>query len=87
MRTIAYDVIGVNVFLPTLMRILPKKGVNSVPPILLRRKSGEYSVSLAKSNFQSQSRSKKKTYAEFFKRSTQLLKLKTVYNAPFNGGS
>ena len=25
MRTIAYDVIGVNVFLPTLMRILPKK--------------------------------------------------------------
>ena len=25
MKTIAYDVIGVNVFLPTLMRILPKK--------------------------------------------------------------
>ena len=35
MRTIAYDVIGVNVFLPTLMRILPKKGDNFIPPILL----------------------------------------------------
>ena len=35
-KTIAYDVIGGNVFLPTLMRILPKKGVNSVHPILLR---------------------------------------------------
>ena len=35
MRTIAYDVIGVNVFLRTLMRILRKKGVNSVRPILL----------------------------------------------------
>ena len=35
MRTIAYDVIGVNVFLLTLMRFLLKKGVNSVPPILL----------------------------------------------------
>ena len=34
-KTIAYDVIGVTVFLPTLMRILPEKGVNSVPPILL----------------------------------------------------
>ena len=37
MRTIAYDVIGVNVFLPTLMRILPKKEDNSVPPILLSK--------------------------------------------------
>ena len=35
MRTIAYDVIGVNVFLPTLMRILPKKEEKPVPPILL----------------------------------------------------
>ena len=35
MRTIAYDVIGVNVFLPTLMRILPKNKDNSVRPILL----------------------------------------------------
>ena len=34
-KTIAYDVIGVNVFLPTLMRIFPKKGVNFIPPILL----------------------------------------------------
>ena len=34
MRTIAYDVIGVNVFLLT-QRVLLKKGVNSVPPILL----------------------------------------------------
>ena len=35
MRTIAYDVIGVNVFLLTLMRFLLKKEVNSVRPILL----------------------------------------------------
>ena len=35
MRAIVYDVIGVNVFLVTLMRFLLKKGVNSVPPILL----------------------------------------------------
>ena len=34
-KTKGYDVIGVNVFLRTLMRILRKKGVNSVPPILL----------------------------------------------------
>ena len=34
-KTIGYDVIGVNVFLHTLMRILRKKEVNSVPPILL----------------------------------------------------
>ena len=32
-----------------------------------RRKSGEYSVSLAKSNFQRQSRAKKKKIAEFLK--------------------
>ena len=35
MRTIVYDVIVVNVFLPTLMRILPKKEDNWVPSILL----------------------------------------------------
>ena len=42
MRTIAYDVIGVNVFLLTLMRFLLKKEVNSVRPILLtmNRKRG-----------------------------------------------
>ena len=34
-KTIAYDVSDVNVFLPTLMRILPEKGVNFIPPILL----------------------------------------------------
>ena len=34
-KTIAYDVSDVNVFLPTLMRILPKKEVNFIPPILL----------------------------------------------------
>ena len=34
-KTIAYDVIGVNLFLPKLMKFLPKKGDNSVPPILL----------------------------------------------------
>ena len=34
-KTKGYDVIGVNVFLRTLMRILRKKEVNSVPPILL----------------------------------------------------
>ena len=34
-KTKGYDVIGVNLFLRTLMRILRKKGVNSVPPILL----------------------------------------------------
>ena len=30
-----YDVIGVNLFLPKLMKFLPKKGVNFIPPILL----------------------------------------------------
>ena len=34
-KTIAYDVSDVNLFPPTLVRFLPKKGVNSVPPILL----------------------------------------------------
>ena len=34
-KTKGYDVIGVYVFLRTLMRILRKKEVNSVPPILL----------------------------------------------------
>ena len=39
---LAYDVIGVNVFLLTLMRFLLKKEVNSVRPILLtmNRKRG-----------------------------------------------
>ena len=36
MRTIAYDVIGVYVFLLTLMRFLLKKEVNFIPPRLLR---------------------------------------------------
>ena len=42
MRTIAYDVIGVNVFLLTLMRLLLKNKDNSVRPILLtmNRKRG-----------------------------------------------
>ena len=35
MRTIAYDVIGVYVFLLTLMRLLLKKEVNFIPPRLL----------------------------------------------------
>ena len=34
-KTKGYDVIGVNVFLRTLMRILRKKEVNSVHPILV----------------------------------------------------
>ena len=34
-KTIAYDIIGVNLFLPKLIKFLPKKGDNSVPPILL----------------------------------------------------
>ena len=34
-KTKGYDVIGVNLFPPTLMRFPPKKGVNSVRPILL----------------------------------------------------
>ena len=40
-KTIAYDVIGVNLFLPKSMRSLPKKGDNSVPPILLLWKSSK----------------------------------------------
>ena len=30
-----YDVIGVNLFPPKLMKFLPKKGFNFIPPILL----------------------------------------------------
>ena len=34
-KTKGYDVIGVNLFLPKLMKFLPKKEVNSVRAILL----------------------------------------------------
>ena len=34
-KTKGYDVIGVNLFLRTLMRFLRKKGDNFIPPILL----------------------------------------------------
>ena len=36
-KTKGYDVSGVNLFLPKLMKFLPKKGVNFIPPILLSR--------------------------------------------------
>ena len=35
-KTKGYDVIGVNLFLPKLMKFLPKKEVNFIPPILLK---------------------------------------------------